>query len=105
MELQTNPCHNNIEDNHDRKRPEMMTVIPRLTPELVSEMNFLAHYDLNTLQEGFKVHKDADPEVIAAAKRLHDKGLITLVDGGYLTALGREVAEQLQAILTVMITK
>lgn len=79
----------------------MLSVVPKLTPELVAELNFLAHYDLDTMQEGLKVHKDADPEVIASARRLHDKKLITLPDGGYLTALGREVAEQLQAILTI----
>lgn len=79
----------------------MLSVIPKLTPELVAELNFLAHYDLDTMQEGLKVHKDADPEVIASAQRLYDKKLITLPDGGYLTALGREVAEQLQSILTI----
>ncbi len=80
----------------------MQTVIPRLTPDFVAELNFLAHYDLDTMQEGFKVHKDADPEVIASAQRLFDKKLITLPDGGYLTALGREVAEQLQSVLTII---
>jgi len=61
----------------------MLTVIPSLTPAFVAELNFLAHYDLDTMQEGFKVHKDADPEVIASAQRLFDKKLITLPDGGY----------------------
>lgn len=80
----------------------MLTVIPRLTTDFVAELNFLAHYDLDTMQEGFKVHKDANPEVIASAQRLFDKKLITLPDGGYLTALGREVAEQLQSVLTII---
>ena len=80
----------------------MLTQIPQLTPELVAELNFLAHYDLDTMQEGFKVHKDADPSVIAAAKRLHDKKLVTQADGGYLTTLGREVAEDLQEIITIL---
>jgi uncharacterized protein (TIGR02647 family) len=80
----------------------MLTVIPKLTPELVAELNFLAHYDLDTMQEGIKVHKDAEPSVIASAQRLHEKKLVTQADGGYLTALGREVAEQLQAILTIL---
>ncbi len=80
----------------------MLTVIPSLTPAFVAELNFLAHYDLDTMREGFKVHKDADPEVIASAQRLFDKKLITLPDGGYLTALGREVAEQLQSVLTII---
>jgi uncharacterized protein (TIGR02647 family) len=80
----------------------MLAVIPKLTPELVAELNFLAHYDLDTMQEGIKVHKDAAPEVIASAQRLHDKKLVTQADGGYLTALGREVAEQLQSMLTIL---
>jgi uncharacterized protein (TIGR02647 family) len=83
----------------------MLTQIPQLTPELVAELNFLAHYDLDTMQEGFKVHKDADPSVIAAAQRLHDKKLVTQADGGYLTALGREVAEDLQEIITILVGK
>ena len=80
----------------------MLNVIPKLTPELVAELNFLAHYDLGTMQEGIKVHKDAAPEVISSAQRLHDKKLVTQADGGYLTALGREVAEQLQSMLTIL---
>ena len=83
----------------------MKTVIPKLTPELVAELNFLAHYDLGTMQEGIKVHKDADPAVIAAAQRLHDKKLVTQADGGYMTALGREVAEHLQSTLTILAGK
>ena len=83
----------------------MLIPPPKLTPELVAELNFLAHYDLDTMQEGIKVHKDADPSVIAAVQRLHDKKLVTLVDGGYLTALGREVAEALQSTLTILTAK
>lgn len=83
----------------------MLTVIPKLTPELVAELNFLAHYDLGTMQEGIKVHKDADPAVIASAQRLYAKKLVTQADGGYMTALGREVAEHLQATLTILAGK
>jgi uncharacterized protein (TIGR02647 family) len=73
-----------------------------LTPDLVAELNFLARYDLNTLQEGLKVHKDADETVREASRRLFAKGLISQADGGYLTALGREVAEQVQGALTIL---
>ena len=83
----------------------MQTAISKLTPELVAELNFLAHYDLGTMQEGIKVHKEADPSVIAAAQRLHTKKLVTQADGGYMTALGREVAEQLESILTILAAK
>ncbi len=72
------------------------------TQDLVDELNSLLHYDLVTNQQGVKVHKTADPAVIAATQRLHDKGLITQTDGGYLTDLGREVAEHAQMALTVL---
>lgn len=72
------------------------------TQDLVDELNTLIHYDLATTLQGVKVHKTAEPSVIAATKRLYDKGLLTLVDGGYLTNLGREVAEHAQATLTIL---
>lgn len=73
-----------------------------LTPELVAELEILARYDLSTLGEGIKVHKNAEPSVIAATQRLFDKGLISLSDGGYLTSLGLRAAEHVQALLTVL---
>jgi uncharacterized protein (TIGR02647 family) len=72
------------------------------TPDLVHELNTLIRFDLETSQHGIKVHKTADPEVIAATRRLHEKGLLTLVDGGYLTSLGRDAAEHAQAALTIL---
>jgi uncharacterized protein (TIGR02647 family) len=72
------------------------------TPDLVHELNTLIRFDLETSQQGIKVHKNADPQVIAATRRLHDKGLVTLVDGGYLTGLGRDAAEHAQALLTIL---
>lgn len=74
------------------------------TPDLVYELNTLIRFDLETSQQGIKVHKTADPEVIAAAQRLHAKGLLTQVDGGYLTGLGRDAAEHAQAVLTILIS-
>jgi uncharacterized protein (TIGR02647 family) len=72
------------------------------TPDLVHELNTLIRFDLETSQHGIKVHKNADPEVIAATRRLHEKGLVTLADGGYLTGLGRDAAEHAQALLTIL---
>jgi uncharacterized protein (TIGR02647 family) len=62
-------------------------------------LNTLARFDLATSQQGIKVHKTASPEVIAATRRLHEKGLLTLPDGGYLTGLGRDAAEHAQSLL------
>ncbi len=74
----------------------------QLTDELVAEIKFLSLFNLATHQEGVKVHHNADPEMIGAAKRLFDKGLVTQVDGGYLTDLGVEAAEQAQKMLTIL---
>lgn len=74
------------------------------TSELVQELNALIRFDLDTGQQGIKVHKTADGEVIAAVQRLHAKGLITQADGGYLTSLGREAAEHAQATLGLLTT-
>jgi len=71
--------------------------------ELISELNILARYNLDTTQEGIKVHShDASDEVIAAVTRLHQKGLVTQPDGGYLTHSGREAAEHSQSVLAML---
>ena len=72
------------------------------TKDLVDEINILVRYNLSTTQEGIKVHKTAAPESIAATKRLYNKGLVTQEDGGYLTSLGHEAAEQAQAVLNLL---
>lgn len=73
-----------------------------LTDELVAEIKLLSLFNLESVQEGVKVHGNADPGLIAAAQRLFDKGLITQHDGGYLTDLGIEVAEHAQRMLTIL---
>lgn len=72
------------------------------TPDLLDEMKLLMRFDLTTTQAGIKVHSDADDAVIAATARLHDKHLLTHSDGGYLTDLGREAAEHVQAAFTIL---
>lgn len=72
---------------------------------LLDELNVLARYNLESLQEGIKVHKDASPEVVAATARLFHKGLVDHQDGGYLTHLGVEVAEKVQSVLTILCTE
>lgn len=75
-----------------------------LSPELMSELNVLNMFDLTSSQLGIKVHHDADDSTIQATKRLFDKGLITQVDGGYLTGLGRDAAEHAKSLLTILTT-
>lgn len=74
------------------------------TTDLVDELNTLMRFDLATSQHGVKVHKTADAAVIAAMQRLHDKGLVTQADGGYLTSLGRNAAEHAQTAFTLLTT-
>lgn len=73
-----------------------------LNDELFAEIKFLSLFNLDTLQEGVKVHGSAEPDMIAAAKRLFDKELVSQSDGGYLTDLGVEAAEHAQKMLTIL---
>ena len=54
------------------------------------------------MQHGLKIHSDAAPAVIAAAARLHDKGLIDQPDGGFLTSLGHEGAGHVRALREIL---
>ena len=72
------------------------------TKEQISELEVLIRFRLDTTMTGIKIHKNASPQVIDAAERLYEKGLITQVDGGYLTDLGRETAEHAQALLLLL---
>lgn len=74
----------------------------RIPDEIVAEIHLLSLFNLASHQEGVKVHHDADPALIEAAKRLFDKGMTTQGDGGYLTDLGVEVAEHAQKMLTIL---
>lgn len=77
---------------------------PTYTSELFEELKILCLFNLETTQEGIKVHSNAQPEAIAATRRLHDKGLITQDDGGYLTVLGHDAAQHAQDLLTILET-
>ncbi|AEG01394.1 TIGR02647 family protein [Methylomonas methanica] len=77
----------------------------RITDETVAEIHLLSLFNLASVQEGVKVHRDAEPHLIEAAKRLFDKGLTNQPDGGYLTDLGIEVAEHVERMLTILNAK
>lgn len=76
-----------------------------ISSELTEELSILARYKLTSTQEGIKVHHTAQPEMIAAIKRLHEKNLVTRDDGGYLTDIGIETAEHVQKALTILTSK
>lgn len=75
------------------------------TPELVDEMNLLVKFPMHSDREGLKVHHDAAPTVIAAAKRLYEKGLVTNEDGGYLTHSGHQAVEHAKSALRILTGK
>ena len=70
--------------------------------ELVDEIELLLRYNLDTTQEGIKVHHSARQGLIDAMHRLFEKGLVSREDGGYLTDLGHEAAEHTQAALRIL---
>jgi len=72
------------------------------SPEQMHELDILIKYNLETSQTGIKVHRTASPETIEAVKRLHQKGMITQLDGGYLTDMGRTAAEHAQTLLLML---
>lgn len=74
----------------------------KFNPLLLDELNLLTQFDISSAATGIKVHTDASQEMQSAVKRLFDKGLCTLPDGGYLTDEGIEVAEQVDKILRVL---
>ena len=72
------------------------------TQSQLEELALLTKFNLDTEQQGIKIHSDASAAVIDAGKRLHAKGMITLPDGGYLTPLGHETGEHVQALLSLL---
>jgi len=73
-----------------------------LSPEIIDEINLLALFNLESVQEGIKVHTQTNPQAAVAAERLFEKGIVTQQDGGYLTDLGIEAAEHLQRLLLIL---
>ena len=72
------------------------------TQPMLEEMNLLLKFPLSSLHQGLKIHQDADPGTIAAAKRLFEKGIIDRADGGYLTDLGHDLIEHAQILSSAL---
>lgn len=72
------------------------------TREQIAEMEILLIFNLASTEEGIKVHKTAGPDAVAATMRLYEKGLITQIDGGYLTNIGFRAAEHAQQLKTML---
>lgn len=73
-----------------------------LNNDFLEELELLNLFNLDTTQSGIKIHHEAESNRIAAGKRMFEKGMITLEDGGYLTARGHEAAEHAQALIGIL---
>ncbi|MFN2287697.1 MAG: TIGR02647 family protein [Chromatocurvus sp.] len=74
----------------------------KIDREMSHEMELLLLFDPESLQHGLKIHSDADPAMIAATRRLYDKGLTDQPDGGFLTSLGHEATEHVRALHQIL---
>jgi len=74
----------------------------QLSKDQLAEIDILINFRLDTSTTGIKVHSTAAEEKIEAVERLFDKGLVTQIDGGYLTDLGRQAAEHAQSLLLIL---
>lgn len=72
------------------------------TQDQLDEVNLLTQFNLDSTQEGIKIHSTAPQAVIAATQRLFDKGMISQFDGGYLTHRGLHAAEHAQSMLSIL---
>ena len=70
--------------------------------EIAEEINMLIRFSQTSTLQGIKVHANADTNVIGATTRLFDKGLVSQQDGGYLTPLGHEAADQAHSLLNIL---
>lgn len=74
-----------------------------LSPDTIKEIEVLNLFSADSMREGIKVHHStAEPEHIAAAERLFNKGLLTQKDGGYLTSLGMDAVTHAKGLLTIL---
>ena len=74
----------------------------QITADLKEELELLLKFPDKSLNQGLKIHHDAGTEVVAAAQRLFDKGVTTLVDGGYLTPLGLDLQEHAHTLVSAL---
>ena len=72
------------------------------TPDLIAELEVLSLFKHDSSQEGINIHKNASAALVAAAQRLHEKGLTDQPDGGYLTSLGHDAVESVQLLQNIL---
>lgn len=73
-------------------------------PTFLQDLRMLALFDPANLEQGIKLHRESDAELQAAAARLHRNGILTDVDGGFLTPFGVTLVEHLDHLLTALVS-
>lgn len=73
-----------------------------INEDFIADVELLNLFELDSSQEGLKIHQDATPKRIASARRLFESKLVTQMDGGYLTPLGMQAAEHAQALVRIL---
>jgi uncharacterized protein (TIGR02647 family) len=68
----------------------------------IAELNVLLQFTPASHLKGIKIHHSADPALVTAAQRLHERGFITQADGGYLTDIGTRASEHAHALFTML---
>jgi uncharacterized protein (TIGR02647 family) len=69
---------------------------------MMDELNLLLKFPTESLLQGLKIHNDASQSIVNAAERLYAKGMITQPDGGYLTDLGIDIADQIRKVKSAL---
>lgn len=74
-----------------------------LRQEILEEITLLNQFNIESINQGIKVHShDASESMVAAAARLYEKGMTDHVDGGYLTDRGIEAAQLAKQLVNVL---
>lgn len=69
---------------------------------LLEEIRLLLLFSQQSTYQGIKIHSNASQADQAAACRLFEKGLITQLDGGYLTDRGVEAVDHSQHLVALL---
>jgi len=79
-----------------------MIGIDQISDDVINQLKILACFDPANLSLGIKLRSDMSQELCEAAARLHQQGLISAEDGGYLTPFGMTMVEHLQHLLVAL---
>lgn len=79
-----------------------MIGIDQISDDVINQLKILACFDPANMSLGIKLRSDMSEELCQAAVRLHQQGLISAEDGGYLTPFGMSMVEHLQHLLVAL---